>query len=54
MKLVSQGKTYRVLSTVDLSEEWVIEATGLQGDPPESSYFFNTEPNQQFFKIEVE
>jgi len=49
-----QGKTYRVLSTVDLTEEWVIEATGLPGDPPESSFFFPTEPDQQFFKIEVE
>lgn len=49
-----QGKTYRVLSTEDLSEAWGVEATGLQGDPPQSSYFFSTEPNQKFFKIEVE
>jgi hypothetical protein len=49
-----QGKTYRVLSTEDLTEAWGVEATGLQGDPPESSYFFSTEPEQKFFKIEIE
>ena len=49
-----QGKTYRVLSTEDLTAAWGIEATGLQGDPPESSYFFSTEPEQEFFKIEIE
>jgi hypothetical protein len=49
-----QGKTYRLLSTEDLTEAWGVEATGLQGDPPESSYFFSTEPEQKFFKIEIE
>ena len=49
-----QGKTYRVLSTEDLTQEWGVEATGLQGIPPQSSYFFSTEPDQKFFKIEVE
>jgi hypothetical protein len=49
-----QGKTYRVLSTEDLTEEWGVEATGLQGDPPESSYFFDADPVQKFFKIEIE
>ena len=49
-----QGKTYRVLSTEDLTQEWGVEATGLPGIPPQSSYFFSTEPDQKFFKIEVE
>lgn len=48
-----QGKTYRVLSTEDLNEGWRVEAAGLQGTPPENSYFLSTESEQKFFKIEI-
>lgn len=49
-----QGKSYRVLSTEDLTQTWSVEASGLPGDAPESSYYFSTEADMKFFKIEVE
>lgn len=51
-----QGKTYRVWASTDLSEAnpWSIQASGIAGTPPESTYYFLPILPKQFFKIEVE
>jgi len=51
-----QGKTYQVRASTDLVDEesWSIQDNEIFGAPPESTYYFPTEPSKQFFKIEVE
>lgn len=50
-----QGKTYQVWSSPNLEEgSWTMLANGIFGTPPESTFYFPTEPDEQFFKIGVE